>query len=110
MSIDIKVTNLFLLYLSITSLHLISGYAWSGRLEKSTDFSQILLEEGAQDSVEEQNSIEYEEERTTSVAKRGNLQSERKQSGIIRGVLDLNCNRVFDTANETDLQEMYDIQ
>ena len=104
-----SVKVLLLLYLSIISLHLISGYAWSGRLERSNDFSLVLLEEGAQDSFEE-DVIEYTEDSTTLVSKSSNSHGERRQSAMVPGFIDLNCNRVFDTEKETDLREMYNIQ
>jgi hypothetical protein len=95
--------NLLLLYLSITSIHVISGYAWSGRLDKSNDFP-LLLEEDEQGSLEE-DGIEYNEDKPTLVAKISHW-----QAPTIRGVLEKNFNPRFDLENETELKEMYTIQ
>jgi hypothetical protein len=100
---SISVCNTLLLYLGITSLHLISGYAWSGRLENPDDFLLSLHEECAQDSKEDY-VTEYNEVNTTFV------QGESRQSASVRGVPKPDCNFVFDKENEAELRELYDIQ
>ncbi len=102
------VRYLLLLYISIASLDFISGYAWSGRLERSYD-SSLILEEGDPDSIDE-DGIEHPEDKATLVAKSSNLHSEERQSALDRGALDISFNSVLDMENAMDQQEMYFIR
>ncbi len=100
----------FLLYLGITSVQLISGFAWSDRLVGSNHFSPVL-KRGAADSIEDSMHFLDEDEFSglTGEARSNNARSEKVLSSKAREE-DLAWNRALDMEDETELRELYSIQ
>jgi hypothetical protein len=109
MGMSLKIN--FLIFLSITSVHLITGYAWSDKLDRSNHFTLEMHEDGDEDSIQE-NTIENKDGdamlESSSGGGSSNARSEQDTVVSARNK-DLTWNRALNMEDETALQEMFNI-
>ena len=98
----------FLICLSITSAHLISGYAWSDRLDRPNNFAPVLHEDDVADSIQENTFDEDVILESRSGAGNSNASSDDVTS-MGESKMVPAWNAALDMEDETKLLEMYGI-